>query len=81
MTFITEEARNFELMDSEDKDFTKIFWRILNFLKGIITLSKSTSCSDVYYRSGTVNSNTVNSKFHLIRSFFEIFATFLLFHV
>ena len=25
------------------------------------------------YRSGTVNSNTVNSKFHLIRSFFEIF--------
>ena len=33
------------------------------------------------YRSGTVNSNTVNSKFHFIRSFFEIFATFLLFHV
>ena len=33
------------------------------------------------YRSGTVNSNTVNSKFHLIRSFFEIFARFLLFHV
>ena len=26
------------------------------------------------YRSGTVNSNTVNSKFHLIRSLFEIFA-------
>ena len=34
-----------------------------------------------YYRSGTVNLNTVNSKFHLIRSFFEIFARFLLFHV
>ena len=33
------------------------------------------------YRSGTVNSNTVNSKFHLIRSFFEIFARFLSFHV
>ena len=33
------------------------------------------------YRSGTVNSNTVNSKFHLIRSFFEIFAKFLSFHV
>ena len=33
------------------------------------------------YRSGTVNSNTVNSKFHLIRSFCEIFARFLLFHV
>ena len=34
-----------------------------------------------FYRSGTVNSNTVNSKFHLIRNFFEIFARFLLFHV
>ena len=26
------------------------------------------------YRSGTVNSNTVNSKFHLIRSFCEMFS-------
>ena len=34
-----------------------------------------------HYRSGTVNSNTVNSKFHLIRSLFEIFARFLSFHV
>ena len=25
------------------------------------------------YKSGTVNSNTVNSKFHLIRSYYEIF--------
>ena len=33
------------------------------------------------YRSGTVNSNTVNSKFHLIRNFLEIFARFLSFHV
>ena len=32
-------------------------------------------------RSGTVNSNTVNSKFHLIRSFFEIFARLISFHV
>ena len=39
------------------------------------------SGSHFKYRSGTVNSNTVNSKFHLIRSFFEIFARFLLFHV
>ena len=31
--------------------------------------------------SGTVNSNTVNSKFHLIRSFFEILAGILSFHV
>ena len=29
-----------------------------------------------YYRSGTLNSNKVNSKFHLIRSFLEIFARF-----
>ena len=35
----------------------------------------------IMYRSGTVNSNTVNSKFHLIRSFFEIFAKLLPFHV
>ena len=33
------------------------------------------------YRSGTLNSNTVNSKFRLIRSFFEIFARSLSFHV
>ena len=33
------------------------------------------------YRSGTLNSNAVNSKCHLIRSFFEIFARFLSFHV
>ena len=35
----------------------------------------------MFYRSGTVNSNTVNSKFHLIRSFFEYLARFLSFHV
>ena len=29
--------------------------------------------SECVYRSGTVNSNTVNSKFHLIRSYCEIF--------
>ena len=34
-----------------------------------------------YYRSGTVNQNTVNSKYHLILSFFEMFARFLSFHV
>ena len=27
----------------------------------------------MHYRSGTVNSNTVNSKFHLIRTYYEIF--------
>ena len=44
-------------------------------------LRENISYTDHKYRSGTVNSNTVNSKFHLIWSFFEIFATFLLFHV
>ena len=33
------------------------------------------------YRSGTVNSKTVNSKYHLIQCFFEIFAKFLSYHV
>ena len=49
--------------------------KIRRFLIAIIRLVWS------LYRSGTVNSNTVNSKFHLIRSFFEIFARFLSFHV
>ena len=38
-------------------------------------------CKIAEYRSGTVNSYTVNSKFHLIRSFCEIYARFLSFHV
>ena len=38
-------------------------------------------CRYCGYRWGTVNSNTANSKFDLIRSFFEIFARFLSFHV
>ena len=33
------------------------------------------------YRSGTVNSNMINSKFYLIQSFFEILARILSFHV
>ena len=33
------------------------------------------------YRSGMLNSNTVNSKFHLIQNFFEYLAKFLSFHV
>ena len=49
-------------------------WRYV--LKVVIYLLDNSS-----YGSGTVNSNTVNSKFHLIRSFFEIFARFLSFHV
>ena len=34
-----------------------------------------------YYRSGTVNSNAVNSKFHLIRSYCEYLARILSFNV
>ena len=33
------------------------------------------------YRSGMVNSNTINSKFHLIRSYCEYLARILSFHV
>ena len=39
------------------------------------------SCIFFFYRSGTVNSNTVNSKFHLIRSYCEYLATILSFYV
>ena len=35
----------------------------------------------VHFRSRMVNANTVNSKFHLIRSFFEYLARILSFHV
>ena len=53
-------------------------------------INETYTCTDAFvklnfyqgnYRSGTLNSNTVNSKFHLIRSFFEILATILSFHV
>ena len=40
-----------------------------------------TTAAIYLYGSGTVYSNTVKLKFHLIQSFFEIFAKFLLFHV
>ena len=46
---------------------------LLKFLSTNLIISlKLLSCQRIY-RSGTVNSNTVNSKFHLIRSYYEIF--------
>ena len=39
----------------------------------MLTMIHGNIDSDAEYRSGTVNSNTVNSKFHLIRSYCEIF--------
>ena len=51
-----------------------ILWNWMFFKKWIYVVKSN-------YRSGTVNSNTVNSKFHLIRSFSQIFARFLSFHV
>ena len=36
-------------------------------------MSEISTLAILCYRSGTVNSNTVNSKFHLIRSYCEIF--------
>ena len=54
-----------------------------NYLDNIYLQYKYYSCYKINpgYRLGPVNLNTVNSKFHLIRSFFEIFARFLSFHV
>ena len=48
-----------------------------------ITVDTDFPCllTEFKYRSRTVNSNTVNSKFHLIRSLLEILATILSFHV
>ena len=46
----------------------------------IKSLKVSTMVRSIY-RSGTVNLNTVNSKFHLIRSYCEYLVRFLSFHV
>ena len=51
MTFITEEARNIELMDREDKDFTKIVWRILNFFKYFLCLVQSEVKKIIFVKS------------------------------
>ena len=51
----------------------------LELLEALV--KKMSTTESTQYRSGTVNSNTVNSKFHLIQSFCEIFARFLSFHV
>ena len=46
-----------------------------------VRLPKISDPEIALYRSGTVNSNTVNSKFHLIRSYCEYLARILSFHV
>ena len=48
-----------------------------NFSCSHVSKERTLTC----YRSGTVNSNTVNSKFHLIRSYCEYLARILSFHV
>ena len=54
----------------------------INFVGSFIWIRKDYQTHPIIqYRSGTVNSNTVNLKFHLIRSFFEILARILSFHV
>ena len=58
-------------------DCTQTTRTVIGLLDSVQLLGKG----HIVYRSGTVNLNTVNSKFHLIQSFFEIFARFLLFHV
>ena len=65
--------------DRDPLDRDSHYWHLVMATAAVT--SKSWPVCTMNYRSGTVNSNTVNSKFHLIRSFFEIFATFLLFHV
>ena len=66
-------------------DYLNIFVSVASNQIDLAILCQITSdkCITVIsmYRSGPVNLNTVNSKFHLIRSFFEIFARFLSFHV
>ena len=57
--------------DCKRKDYNK---HTNDISKYKCLLQNGVTCSDkINYRSGTVNSNTVNSKFHLIRSYYEIF--------
>ena len=45
---------------------------LLKFLFSCSKDSERSTALDVSYRSGTVKSNTVNSKFHPIRIFYEV---------
>ena len=76
---------NFFLITKTGKKPRKVFSADCdNCLKEILVLHFVSNewHDEIYlYRSGTVNSNKVNSKFHLIRSFFEILARILSFHV
>ena len=50
-----------------------IFRKLKYLIKHFILHKLNFNQDKLYYRSGTVNSNMVNSKFHLIRSYCEIF--------
>ena len=52
-----------------------------SFFRGEIDYLGHKDRQPMRYRSGTVNSNTVNSKFHLIRSYCDYLARILSFHV
>ena len=51
----------------------------IKYATNIKVLLFSFTIAEMYDRLGPVNSNTVNSKFHLIQSFVKIFETFLSF--
>ena len=48
--------------------------RTILFFLFCIKLLELVELGEFNYRLGTVNSNTVNSKFHFIRSFYQIFS-------
>ena len=56
-------------------------YKLLQIIRAKLVANEGQLFIGISYRSGTINSNTANSKYHLIRSFFEIFARFLSFHV
>ena len=74
---IQELSKQIRARGSINKSEGKVFQDLAKFQEENEELKRGI----LEYRSGTLNSNTVNSKFHLIRSFFEIFARFLSFHV
>ena len=66
-----------KIMYSRTYNFLTKFNQIYNSQYGF---RKGHSCQE-QYRSGTVNSNTVNLKFHLIQSYCDYLARILSFHV
>ena len=65
--YCNQQRHSFELITFWSSESWQILWQIISKTHDIADLHFET---EENYRSGTVSSNTVNSKFYLIQSFF-----------